>query len=317
MRWGGCCPTTGTMDARTSASDLLQALADPDSGIQDIAAEALGRWWVREATEGLVQALPGSPEGPQVAICRALERLGDPAAVPALIAAAGTPDGEGDVDYYRSHREVAVRAAAVQALGALGSPDAVNPLVDAVHDPSDRMSLAAVRVLAPLSARRSLPPVLAARHDRCDRVAAATGALIALAPDLLERVLLDLFDGASPVDRGNAARGLARLGSEAACSRLIAALRDPDRDVWLAAAQALVHAGNPAAVVEPLIRTLDDPDLPVRGEAMLALAETGDLRAEPHLRDRGGDPDWLIRRATERWLRVRKERQSVEPPPAS
>lgn len=51
---------------------------------------------------------------------------------------------------------------------------------------------------------------------------------------------------------------------------------------------------------------------------MLALAETGDPRAEPHLRDRGGDPDWLIRRATERWLRFRQERQSAEPsPPAS
>ena len=159
-----------------------------------------------------------------------------------------------------------------------------------------------------------MPHLLAARHDRSDRVAAAaTDALIALAPSLLERVLLDLFDGASPVDRGNAARGLARLGSEAACSRLIAALREPDRDVRLTAAQALVHAGNPAAVVEPLIQALDDPDLQVRGEAMLALAETGDPRAEPHLRDRGGDPDWLIRRATERWLRVRHKRRSAEP----
>ena len=51
---------------------------------------------------------------------------------------------------------------------------------------------------------------------------------------------------------------------------------------------------------------------------MLALAETGDPKAEPHLRDRGGDPDWLIRRATERWSRIRQERQSAEPsPPAS
>ena len=48
---------------------------------------------------------------------------------------------------------------------------------------------------------------------------------------------------------------------------------------------------------------------------MLALAETGDPRAEPHLRDRGGDPDWLIRRATERWLLVRQERQTAKPSP--
>ena len=169
----------------------------------------------------------------------------------------------------------------------MGSPDAVDPLVDAVHDPSDRVRLAAIRALAPLEASRSVPHLLAARHDSCDMVVeAATDALIALAPDLLERVLLELFEGASPSDRGNAARGLARLGSEAACSRLIAALREPDRDVRLTAAQALVHAGDP--------------------------------RAEPHLRDRGGDPDWLIRCATERWLGVRQERQSAKPsPPAN
>ena len=116
------------------------------------------------------------------------------------------------------------------------------------------------------------------------------------------------------MDRGNAARGLARLGSEAACSRLIAALQEPDRDVRLTAAQVLGHVDDPAAVVEPLIQALDDPDLQVRREVMLALAETGDPRAEPHLRGRGGDPDWLIRRAIERWSRVRREQQSAEPP---
>ena len=146
---------------------------------------------------------------------------------------------------------------------------------------------------------------------------AATGVLIALAPALLERVLLELFDGASPVDRGNAARGLARLGSEAAYSRLIAALQEPDREIRLTAAQALGHVDDPAAVVEPLLQALDDPDLQVRREVMLALEETGDPRVEPRLRDRGGYPDWLIRRATERWLRVRQERQSAEPSPAS
>ena len=77
------------------------------------------------------------------------------------------------------------------------------------------------------------------------------------------------------------------------------------------------HVDDPAAVVvEPLIQALDDPDLQVRREAMLALAETGDPRAEPHLRDRSGDPDWLIRRASERWLRVRREQQCAEPPSA-
>ena len=37
------------MDAQESASAMVQALADADRGIQDIAAEALGRWRVGEA----------------------------------------------------------------------------------------------------------------------------------------------------------------------------------------------------------------------------------------------------------------------------
>ena len=162
-----------------------------------------------------------------------------------------------------------------------------------------------------------MPHLLAARHDSCDLVvASATDALIALVPELLERVLLELFDGASPSDRGNAARGLARLGSEAARSRLIAGLQEPDRDVRLMAAQALGHAGDPAAVVGPLIQALDDPDLQVRREAMLA---PGGKQATPGWNrtcaTAAGDPDWLIRRATERWVLVRQERRSAEPSP--
>ena len=168
-----------------------------------------------------------------------------------------------------------------------------------------------ITTIAVLGKRRSAPP-----HDHCDLVAAAaTNTLIVLAPDLLERVLLELFDGASAVDRGNAALGLARLESEAASSRLIAALQEADHDVRLAAAQALVHAANPAPVVEPLIQALEDSDPRVSRQAMQALAETGDPRAEPYLRDHGGDSDWLIRSATERWLRARQGRQSAEPSP--
>ena len=312
------CRALGLLQDATAVPALIELLDGWRTPAQSAAAQALGEIGDNGAVAALCRTLAEKRDPDLRATAGvALERLGDPAAVPALIAATRRSSGEGGEYYYYDHRpEGAVRVAAVHALGTLGSPDAVDPLVDAVHDPSDRVRLAAVRALAPLGTPRSVPHLLAARHDVSDQVVeAATEALIAQDPDLMETVLLELFDGGSPVDLSKAALGLERLGSEAARSRLIAALREPDRDVRMTAAQALGHAGDHAAVLEPLIQALDDPDLQVRREAMLALAETGDPRAEPHLRDRGGDPDWLILRATERWSRVRQERQSAKPSP--
>ena len=157
-----------------------------------------------------------------------------------------------------------------------------------------------------------MPHLLAARHDGSGQVVeAATDALIALDPDLLESTLLELFDVASPADRTNAAQGLARLGSAAALSRLAAALGEPDRDARMTAACALGHTGSPD-VVEPLISALEDPESLVRREALLALAATGDPRAEPHLLDRREDPDWQIRDAVARWFRSHREGPSAD-----
>ena len=82
------------------------------------------------------------------------------------------------------------------------------------------------------------PHLLAARHDSTGQVVeAATDGLIALDPDLLESTLLNLFDDSTPADRTKAARGLARLGSAVALSRLVAALEtgpeSPDLEVEL------------------------------------------------------------------------------------
>ena len=114
----------------------------------------------------------------------------------------------------------------------------MDPLINAVHDSSDLVRLAAVRALVLLGAPRSLPHLLAARHDSTGQVVeAATDGLIALDPDLLESTLLNLFDDSTPADRTNAARGLARLGSAVALSRLVAALEtgpeSPDLEVEL------------------------------------------------------------------------------------
>ena len=111
-------------------------------------------------------------------------------------------------------RDPDLRAAAAVALERLGDPAAVPALIAATRRSSGEGNVS----------------------DQV--VEAATEALIAQDPDLMETVLLELFDGGSPVDLSKAALGLERLGSEAARSRLIAALREPDRDVRMTAAQA-------------------------------------------------------------------------------
>ena len=304
---------------RSAIPALIEMLKGWRTASQTAAAHALGQIGDRSAVDVLCQTLTEKwdPEL-RVATVRALERLGDTAAVPHLIAAMGQADGEDDdFRHFRGNRAAPGRAAAVQALGTLGAADAVDPLINAVHDSSDLVRLEAVRTLSLLGAPRSLPHLLAARHDSEPHVAeAATDALIALDPDLLESTLLELFDYSSLADRDNAARGLARLGSAAALSRLVAALGEPDRDVRMAATCALGHTGNPD-VVDPLISALEDPEFLVRREALLALAEIGDPRAEPHLLDRREDPDWRIRDAVARWFRSHREGQPADySPPA-
>ena len=299
------CHALGELRDPSAVPALIKLLEGWRTASQTAAAQALGQIGDRSAVDALCQTLTEKwdPEL-RVATVGALERLGDTAAVPSLIAAMSLPNAD-EVDHYPYlvNRDAPVRAAAARALGTLGAAEAADPLVTAVHDSSDLVRLEAVRTLSLLGAPRSLPHLLAARHDRSDQVVeAATDALIALDPDLLESILLELFDSSDPSDRDNPARGLARLGSAAALSRLVGALEEPERAVRMAAAGALGHAGSPA-VVEPLIRALEDPDPLVRREALLALAETGDPRAAPHLLDRREDPDWQIRNAAARWER--------------
>jgi HEAT repeat protein len=172
---------------------------------------------------------------------------------------------------------------------------------------------AAAQALGLLGASRSLPHLLAALHDSSDQVAqAATDALITLDSSLLEIILLHQFNATSPADREIAALGLARLGSDAALERLVAALDEPDPGLRLTAAHALGHADTPA-LVDPLIRALEDPELTVQREAILALAKSGDPRAEPHLLQRLEDPDHQIRHTADRWFRLNREPQSANP----
>ena len=77
--------------------------------------------------------------------------------------------------------------------------------------------------------------------------------------------------------RSAAAIALRQTGDPRVVQPLMAALKDVDEEVRLAAAQALGEIG--AAAVEPLIVALNDADEDVRKIAATALCKIGDTRA--------------------------------------
>ncbi len=86
-----------------------------------------------------------------------------------------------------------------------------------------------------------------------------------------------LFEGSDPSVRQMASIFLGMLADPRATSLLIAALRDPEKDVRARATQALAKIGSPA--VDQLVAALEDEDWTVRYRAAEALGLIGDPAA--------------------------------------
>ncbi len=98
----------------------------------------------------------------------------------------------------------------------------------------------------------------------------------------------------NPVTREKAAERLGSHGGTRAVKPLIAALRDEEFTVQLAAAHALAELGDVA--VEPLTAALGDHNDDVRQAAVRGLGELGGARAVGPLTAALGDPDSRVRR---------------------
>jgi HEAT repeat protein len=119
-----------------------------------------------------------------------------------------------------------------------------------------------------------------------------------LTPDLQERASAELVQGIAherdPVLRAQILRTLGHLPSEKGGAVLAAGLHDHDRDVRIAACEALGKRGGPVAAQE-LSRTLtDDADVDVRLAAARGLGESHSPNAIPVLGDALEDQDPAI-----------------------
>ena len=159
------------------------------------------------------------------------------------------------------------KSAAAKALGALGDPRAVEPLINSLREEewSDARS-AIAHALGMLGDPRAVEPLIVRLVDEDSGV--RRSAAVALSK-LGEPSWATIVKG----DERDFAR-LATCGDPRAVEPLIRAFRGEQKNVRVAAADALGELGDPRAV-EPLISALGDENPTVRRAAAEALAKLG------------------------------------------
>jgi HEAT repeat protein len=195
------------------------------------------------------------------------------------------------------------RAQAVRLLGESGDPAAIRPLIGAIEDTLDPFRLPVVT--AALSALPRFGPaaipayreVLAGddtmRRPYIPRLLVETGD-----PGVVD-LLLECLHDRQPEVVANAIAALGSVKASRAGEALLDLLHDPEQPPAMRgiAASALGTSGDPRAF-EPLAALLGAPQRELLGGAVDGLAELGDPRAVPLLREllqRGGLDEALER----------------------
>lgn len=327
---------------------LYATLKDEDEEVRIAAARALGKIGVQESVIPLLQAC--KDEYPRVceAAVDSLSQLGN-SVIPILIKVL-------------QHDSPRVRGGAASALGKMHAGEAAEPLVALFRDPDPSVRSAAGKALAEIGNTAFKPLTFAAHSpDRALRL----GAIQALAAfgekgmayvfealndsdpeirscaaELAGKTLPEPRTGSTPLNGGNAApkaaeptreiplpeadlpklhlisdpnplirmldnpnkevqinaaQALVAMG-ERAIPALIESFADESRDIRAGAAETLVQMGEPA--VDQLIAALQDTRPEVRAGAARTLGRTGDTHAISPLIQSMGDPSGIVRIAS-------------------
>ena len=204
---------------------------------------------------------------------------GDPEAVAPLLKALGDPNDD-------------VRRSVTVSLGDLKQTKAVPALIQALGDHWWNVRAEAAAALGKLRDLRAVPPLFKALRDpNATVVDAAQDALGTLArvPGADLAPYRAALQGADPVAVEAAALALAAAGDAGATPVLVGYLTSDDRALRLQALQALRRSHAPEAV--PAARkALADPELRVRGEAVLTLLQFRDKESIPALQALADNP---------------------------
>jgi HEAT repeat protein len=266
---------------------VLALLRSEDKETRRWAALILGRLRDPEAVEPLAEKLDDNRSDVRKFAAEALGAIADERGARFLVKVL-------------SHRDSETRRAAAEALGRIKSDSATDALVRAVTDSSEGVQLAAVTALGRIPGLRSAAALrTAAESGRKSLREAAVSALQAMAftPDTpgdraaffvhtgnfngalregnaAEAPLVAALASREPARRLQAVKALASLKLASSLAPLQEALRDHDRGVQEAAADAL--AGFGPAATEYLGIALESPDASVQRQAARALGFIGD-----------------------------------------
>jgi HEAT repeat protein len=273
---------------------LISALKDSDPQIRVTAAELFVEIPDAQGVDPLSKCLRDNADVVRAAAATALGKLRDVRAVEHLIRALGD-------------RNWAVRKASVEALGILQDPTGLEPIAGLLKDPDTDVREAAVLALGQLRNARAVEWLVVSLADPQTTVRSAAGAALqrideqwlrsegaqraipalesamrhkdywvrhsasAVCESIRNAHVLGPVVRASPDTEAQLRRG-------AALDAFIEVLCDPDRDLRLAAAEALGRIGDERSV-QPLLDSLADDDPWVRSAVSAALAALGGRQA--------------------------------------
>ena len=204
-----------------------------------------------------------------------LSALGNPKAIPALISVL-------------QNSPVRVREKAVEGLRDLSDQTAFEPLLKiALEDQPLYIQWCAAHALGRIDAKTAMQKLLEAiesgNYEIRER---AADAIEHLENEEVIPTLVDLLENHEKYRYSyiysNAAKGLGRIGTEAAIQGLIRALQHPDFEVCSAAINALGNLGDQTAIPE-LTTMLEGSNPDVREEVAFALGNLGSKDAIPEL----------------------------------
>jgi HEAT repeat protein len=267
------------------------ALSDPDAGVRQIAASALGRVQSPDRVEPLLKIL--RDKDPEVIRSAALglRRVNDERVLKAMIPllkhhdftvrtiAAQTIDTLRWAPHDRDQRIwFSVAKGWYERTAALGA-EAIPALQLTIETSPLSAAVRAVEALGRISDPRVVQLLCKAMHSPEPAVCiAATEALGKVGGSDAVQALIPTLRSNHTQIRAEAARALGILGAVEATAPICKLLEDKEWEVRREAATALGKLNNSESY-EPLAKVLDDQDADVREAAALALSRTGARRA--------------------------------------